>query len=241
MPPLAAARDRPADEPKYLWLRRVLLDHIDANLRVGDPVPSERELADSLDVSRMTARRALAALMDEGRVERTVGRGTFVSAPRIRMPIRLSSFTEDMRVRGFTPGAHTLSFTTTPPEGEASAVLDLGPGERAHVIRRLRTADGVPMAIETVTLTAALAPDLSAADLEDGSLYTLLGERGIVFDGGEETVRARNATAEEARLLHVPAHAAVLHLTRTSTWRGRPVEYTVSSYRGDRYELSTAI
>jgi GntR family transcriptional regulator len=220
----------------------VLLDHIDANLRVGDPVPSERELADSLDVSRMTARRALAALMDEGRVERTVGRGTFVSAPRIRMPIRLSSFTEDMRLRGFTPGAHTLSFTTSAPEGEAAAVLALRGGEQAHVIRRLRTADGVPMAIETVTLSAAVAPDLTADDLEDGSLYTLLRERrGIVFDGGEETVRARNATSEEAHLLHVPAHAAVLHLTRTSTWRGRPVEYTVSSYRGDRYELSTAI
>lgn len=236
---MATPRRRSPDEPKYLWLRRVLLDHIDANLQVGDPVPSERELADTLDISRMTARRALAALMEEGRVEREVGRGTFVSAPRIRMPIRLSSFTEDMRARGFTPGSHTLSFATVP--AEPADVLDLDTDERVHVIRRLRTADGVPMAIELVALTAGLAPDLTEAELENGSLYSVLAARGIVFDGGEQTVRARTVTPEEARLLHVPAHAAVLHLSRTSTWRGRTVEHTVSSYRGDRYELSTAI
>jgi len=241
VPPLAEPPGRSADEPKYRWLRRVLLDHIDTKLRVGDPVPSERELADSLDVSRMTARRALAALREEGRVERSVGRGTFVSAPRIKMPIRLSSFTEDMRARGFTPGSHTLSFATTAPD-DAAAVLDLGTGEQVHVIRRLRTADGVPMAIEVVTLAAGLAPELTERDLENGSLYAVLAERhGIVFDGGEQTVRARSATPEEAGLLHMPAQAAILHLTRTSTWRGRTVEYTVSSYRGDRYELSTAI
>lgn len=240
VPPLAAPPGRSADEPKYLWLRRVLLDHIDTKLRVGDPVPSERELADSLDVSRMTARRVLSTLMEEGRVERAVGRGTFVSAPRIKMPIRLSSFTEDMRARGYTPGAHTLAFSTAVPED--AGVLDLDAGEAVHVIRRLRTADDVPMAIETVTLAAGMAPDLTVEDLEGGSLYSVLSVRhGIVFDGGEQTVRARNASPEEAQLLHIPAGAAVLHLTRTSTWRGRTVEYTVSTYRGDRYELSTAI
>ena len=190
----------------------------------------------------MTARRALAALVDEGRVERSVGRGTFVSAPRIKMPIRLSSFTDDMRARGFSPGSHTLSFVTGAPEPDAAVVLDLEADELTHVIRRLRTADGVPMAIENVTIAANLDPELSAAELEDKSLYALLAERhGIVFDGGEQIVRARNATAEEARLLQVSQHAAVLHLIRTSTWRGRTVEYTVSSYRGDRYELSASI
>src|SRR5699024_1401560 len=159
-------------------------------------------------------------LETEGRVTRAVGRGTFVSAPRIRMPIQLSSFTVDMRARGFTPGARTLGFTTGPPDAEAAAVLDLPPGAPVHTVRRLRTADGEPMAIEQVTVDAGLLPELSAADLADSSLYALLAERAdIVFDGGEQTVRARAVTAEEATLLDVPAHAAVLHLTRTSTWR----------------------
>ncbi len=239
---LLQAGPRPAGTPKYVWLKRVLLDHIDARLQVGDPLPSERELADSLDVSRMTARRVLTELEAEGRVTRAVGRGTFVSAPRIRMPIQLSSFTVDMRERGFVPGARTLSFATGPAEPEAAAVLDLPPDAPVHTVRRLRTADGVPMAIEQVTVEAALLPDLTAEELTDSSLYALLAQRGdVVFDGGEQTVRARPVTAEESALLEVPAHAAVLHLTRTSTWRGRTVEYTVSSYRGDRYELSTAL
>ncbi len=233
---------RPTGVPKYVWLKRVLLDHIDGRLQVGDPLPSERELADTLDVSRMTARRVLTELETEGRVTRAVGRGTFVSAPRIRMPIQLSSFTVDMRARGFVPGARTLSFTTAPPEPEAAAALDVSPDALVHTVRRLRTADGTPMAIEQATVAAELLPDLTAEDLTDQSLYSLLATRAdIVFDGGEQTVRARPVTAEEATLLEVPAHAAVLHLTRTSTWRGRTVEYTVSSYRGDRYELSTAL
>jgi GntR family transcriptional regulator len=233
---------RPADTPKYVWLKRVLLDQIDRNLVVGDALPSERELAEDLDVSRMTARRVLSELMDEGRVSRAVGRGTFVAEPRIRLPIQLTSFTDDMTARGLTPGARTISFVTGTPSGPVTEALDLEAGDAVHVITRLRTADDVPMAIERVHLIASLAPHLTRADLEDHSLYAYLAQRhGIVVDGGMQTIRAKRATAEDARLLQVTPRDPVLHLTRTSTWRGRVVEYTVSCYRGDRYELSTAI
>lgn len=232
----------PVGTPKYVWLKRVLLDEIDRNLKVGDALPSERELAEGLDVSRMTARRVLSELMDEGRVSREVGRGTFVAKPTIRLPIQLSSFTDDMTARGLTPGAHTISFVTGPPSDPVAEALDLEPGDVVHAVTRLRTADDVPMAVERVHLIAALAPELSRRDLESRSLYAYLAQRhGIVVDGGMETIRAKNATAEEARLLQVAPRDAVLRLTRTSTWHGRVVEYTVSSYRGDRYELSTAI
>src|SRR5665648_249891 len=120
--------------------------------------------------------------------------------------------------------------------------VDLEPGDVVHAVTRLRTADGVPMALERVHLIAALAPELSRADLENQSLYAYLAQRhGVVVEGGMEAMRARNATAKDARLLQVAPRDAVLRLTRKSTWRGRVVEFTVSSYRGDRYELSTAI
>lgn len=232
----------PAGVPKYVWLKGVLRDEIDRNLKVGDALPSERELAEGLDVSRMTARRVLSELMDEGRVSRAVGRGTFVAKPTIRLPIQLTSFTDDMTARGLTPGARTVSFVTGPPSGLVAEALDLEPGDVVHAVTRLRTADGVPMAVERVHLIAALAPELSRSDLESQSLYAYLAQQhGIVMDGGMETIRAKNATAEHARLLQVAPRDAILSLTRTSTWHGRVVEYTVSSYRGDRYELSAAI
>ena len=140
------------------------------------------------------------------------------------------------------PGARTVSFVTGPPSGLVAEALDLEPGDVVHAVTRLRTADGVPMAVERVHLIAALAPELSRSDLESQSLYAYLAQQhGIVMDGGMETIRAKNATAEHARLLQVAPRDAILSLTRTSTWHGRVVEYTVSSYRGDRYELSAAI
>lgn len=233
---------RPPGTAKHVWLRQVLLDHIDSALQVGDPLPSERSLADSLDVSRMTARRVLTDLELEGRVTRSVGRGTFVSAPRIVMPMQLSSFTVDLRERGLVPGARTLSFGTGLPTDAIRGILDLPDEAEVHTIRRLRTADALPMAIEEVTLEASLLPGLSGSDLEDTSLYALLAERqGIVFESGTQTVRALAATDEEAGLLDVPLQSPVLHLTRTSRWRDRVVEHTTSSYRGDRYELSTSL
>lgn len=237
--------DVPSRQPgtaKYVWLRQVLLDHIDSTLEIGDPLPSERSLAETLDVSRMTARRVLTDLELEGRVTRSVGRGTFVSAPRIVMPMQLSSFTVDLRERGYVPGARTLSCVTGPPSEAIRGVLDLVEGAEVHTIRRLRTADNVPMAIEEVTLEASLLPSLSGPELEDASLYALLAERhGIVFDSGTQTVRALPVTDEEAALLDVPRQSPVLHLIRTSRWRNRVVEHTASSYRGDRYELSTSL
>lgn len=233
---------RQAGTPKYQWLRRALLDHIDQHLSVGDPVPSERELADRFEISRMTARRVLTALESEGRVTREIGRGTFVAAPRIVMPIRMSSFTADMRDRGFTPGARTISFHRGAPEPDACAPLGLTPDDEVLRIVRLRTADSVPMAIEDVTLVAALVPGLSETDFTDTSLYEVLARRyGIVFDGGRQTLRATPVTDGESTLLEVPPQSSVMRCTRVSRWRGTPVEYTVSSYRGDRYELSSSL
>lgn len=231
----------PPSVAKYAWLRSVLVDHID-RLTPGDPVPSERELADGLDVSRMTARRALSELVTEGRIRRVPGRGSFVSEPTIRLPIQLTSFTHDMEQRGYTSGARTLGGGVSPADDWLSTSLEVPRGHPVLRLVRLRTADDQPVAIERVHLDADVVPGLGDVDLTDRSLYAVLAERfGIVFDGGRQTITARLADPDDAAHLGVAPGAAVLHLVRTSTWRGRLVEYTVSVYRGDRYELSTAL
>jgi GntR family transcriptional regulator len=232
----------PPSVPKYEWLRAVLVDHIDHQLAPGDAVPSERELADGLEVSRMTARRALGELEVEGRITRVPGRGSFVSEPTIRLPIQLTSFTHDMQQRGYTSGARTLGSGLVAADDWLSSNLDVPRGHPVVRIVRLRTADDQPVALERVHLTADAVPGLEDVDLTDRSLYSVLSDRyGIVFDGGRQAITARLVDPEDAGHLDLPAGSAVLHLVRTSTWRGRLLEYTVSAYRGDRYELSTAL
>lgn len=232
----------PPSVAKYVWLKGVLADHIDHQLSPGDSVPSERELADELDVSRMTARRALGELVAEGRIKRVPGRGSFVNEPTIRLPIQLTSFTADMHQRGYTSGARTLEGGVVPADDWLSAHLEVPRGHPVLRLVRLRTADGQPVAVERVHLAADAVPGLADVDLTDRSLYGVLADRyGIVFDGGRQTITARLVGPDDAGHLDLDPGAPVLHLVRTSTWRGRLLEYTVSAYRGDRYELSSAL
>src|SRR5262247_1041326 len=99
--------------PKYFQLREILLDLIDSGeLPLDTPIPSERELCRRHGLSRMTVRQALDHLVTEGRLYRVPGKGTFVARPKIEMPLRLVSFTEDMRNRGLEPGARDLARRT---------------------------------------------------------------------------------------------------------------------------------
>ncbi|MFV0458846.1 MAG: GntR family transcriptional regulator [Actinomycetales bacterium] len=227
---------------KYEWLRVVLLEHINERLRPGDPVPSERELADELDVSRMTARRALNALVSEGRIRRVPGLGSFVNEPTILLPIQLTSFTTDMNQRGYTSGAQTLSQSVGSADEEVAARLGIGSGTPVLTIVRLRSADLRPVAIERVHLVAGMVPGLEEVDLTDRSLYAVLADRfGLILDGGQQTITARAAEPEDASRLQMAPGSPVLHLARTTTSRGRIVEFTASIYRGDRYELTTRL
>lgn len=227
--------------PKYFQLREILLDQIERELTVDAPIPSERELSQRHGLSRMTVRQAVDHLVAEGRLYRVPGKGTFVARPKIDMPLGLTSFTEDMRARGHAPGARDLARRTVPAPGTVARQLGVEPHTPVHVIERLRIADGTPMAIERSHLPAALAPDLLAEPL-DGSLYAVLRDRyGVVLDSGEQIIGAGIADSGDAGLLDLPAGSAVLLLERRSYATGRAVEYTVSTYRADRYQLHAAL
>lgn len=229
--------------PKYRQLREILLDLIeDAELPVDAPVPSERELCHRYALSRMTVRQAVDHLVTEGRLYRAPGKGTFVARPKIEMPLRLVSFTEDMRARGLEPGARDLDSRTIPANAHLARTFGVAPGSGVHVVERLRTADGEPMAIERSHIPAGVAPNLLDFSLSDVSLYDILENRfGVVFDAGEQTIEAGNADASDARLLDLPRGSAVLLLQRRSYVDGTCVELAVSTYRADRYQLRSTL
>ena len=218
--------------------RERVLDLIE-NLTVGDSIPSERQLAGDLGVSRLTVRAALDELVREGYLLRRRGAGTFVAEPKVAKEMTITSFSEDMRGRGFTPGSRTLELQVVPAGARLGRILHVSPAEPVIVAKRLRLADGEPMAIELLHVRESLFPGLSAVDLEDDSFYDLLTRRyGIEIVGGEQTVEPTVTDEEESETLGVPLHSPALlfeRVTRSPT--GEIVEFTISIYRGDRYRI----
>jgi GntR family transcriptional regulator len=190
----------------------------------------------------MTARQAVEHLVSEGRLYRVQGKGTFVARPKIDMPLRLTSFTEDMRARGLTPGSRDLGRREIAASSAVARELNIDTGDKIFVIERLRTADGVPMALERSHIPAHLAPELLGMSLVERSLYEVLAAHyGLVLDRGEQVIEAGIADSGDAGLLGLAAGSAVLLLQR-HTWAGDvAVEYAVSTYRADRYQLRASL
>jgi GntR family transcriptional regulator len=240
--PVANVIDARSPVPKYYQLREILLDLIERELAVDAPVPSERELAARYGLSRMTARQAIEHLVSEGKLYRVQGRGTFVARPKIDMPLRLTSFSEDMRARGMEPGARDLGRRSAPAPAAVARELGVEVGAPLYVVERLRTADGVPMAWERSHLPARLVPGLLDRPLTDQSLYQLLAaEYGLALDRGDQVIEAGIADSGDAELLALAPGSAVLRLQRRS-WAGAvAVEYVISTYRADRYQLRASL
>ncbi len=229
--------------PKYFQLREILLDLIESDeLPIGAAIPSERDLCQRFALSRMTVRQAVDHLVSEGRLHRVAGKGTFVARPKIEMAIRLTSFSDDMRVRGLAPGSRDLDRRIVRASAHLARELGIQPGDEVHFIERLRTADGEPLCIERAHIPVAIAPDLSTHDLTNRSLYGLLETRyGLVLDAGELTIDGGLADPGDADLLKLPRGGAVLLLQRRSFAGGVCAELGVSTYRADRYQLRTVL
>jgi GntR family transcriptional regulator len=210
-------------------------------LGVGESIPSERQLSAEFGVSRLTLRAALDDLVREGYLVRRRGSGTFVSEPKIAQELTMTSFTEDMRRRGMTPGSRTLELRVVPAGARLGRILRVSPSEPIMVANRLRLADRETMAVEKLHVPERLVPGLTARELEERSFYELLDDRyGIVIVGGTQTIEPTVTNEEESAALGVPLHSPAFLFERvTHAEGGEIVEYVSSLYRGDRYRLVT--
>lgn len=215
-----------------------VLDLVES-LTVGEPIPAERQLAADLGVSRLTLRAALDELVRDGYLDRRHGSGTYVTEPKIAQPLTLTSFSDDMRRRGMNPGSRTLELTTTTAGARLAHRLGVSPETRLVRVKRLRLADGQPMAMEVLHVPEALVPGLTRQDFEDHSFYELLRERyGITIASGTQSIEPTVTSEEESEVLNVPLHTPAFLFERTTVSEsGRIVEFVRSIYRGDRYRL----
>jgi GntR family transcriptional regulator len=212
-------------------------------LGVGDAIPSERQLGIDLGVSRLTVRAALDELVREGYLVRRRGAGTFVAEPKVAKGININSFSDDMRERGMQPASRTLDLSVIPAGARLGRILHVSPAEPVVAVKRLRLADGEPMAIELLHVRQALVPGMTASDLEQNSFYDLLASRyDLSIIGGSQTIEPTVTNEEESSALGVPLHSPALLLERvTQSASGDIVEFTSSTYRGDRYRLVTEL
>ena len=205
------------------------------------PLPAERDLAADLQVSRITVRKAMDALVAEGLLIRRQGAGTFVSGRVEKQFAKLSSFTEDMAARGRAVTSKWLLRTDGAVTPDESMTLGLGPGAAVYRFHRIRLADDLPMAIERSTIPGFA---LASADTVAESLYDALDSAGNRPVRALQRLRAVLFDAEQAALLGMEAGAPGLFIERRGFLEdGRAIEATQSWYRGDAYdfvaELST--
>jgi len=215
-----------------------VLDLIESVI-VGQPIPAERQLALDLGVSRLTLRAALDELVRDGYLDRRHGSGTYVTEPKIAQPLTLTSFSDDMRRRGMTPGSRTLELASTVAGARLAHRLEVSPEARLIRVKRLRLADSKPMAMEVLYVPEVLVPGLTRSDFEDHSFYELLRERyGITIASGTQSIEPTVTNEEESEVLGVPLHTPAFLFERTTVSEsGRIVEFVRSIYRGDRYRL----
>ena len=227
----------PAASPHlYLQVRNGLARLIrERHFSVDDALPSERVLAEQLGISRVTARKAIGALVDEGLIVRRHGSGNYI-APLLEQPLtRLTSFTEELKQRGFEPRSRWIKRSIGAAVSEEMVALGLSPGARVARLERVRLADETPMAYEASALPTSIVPD---PDAVKDSLYTYLAERNAVPVRALQHIRAANATARQAELLAIPLAQALLFITRVGYLDdGRAVEITHTWCRRDYYDF----
>ncbi|MET0417463.1 MAG: GntR family transcriptional regulator [Actinoplanes sp.] len=222
------------------WVRSELAGRIASEaLRPGDQLPTERELCDEFGVSRVTVRRALALLAEDGRIYSVRGRGTFVSSALLEEPPNtLLSFHDLVGREGVHVGATVLRAEVRQATWEQAQEFEIAPGAPLFFLSRLRTLDDLPVAIDDTLLPLSLAPDMPSLDWREASLYETLRAAGHTPHHAEYTVGARGASASEVGPLRVEVGFAVL--TASSLTReegGRLLVSGLITYRGDRYRF----
>src|SRR5260221_6563611 len=198
--PLDPGNSRPLYQPRQRVLREAIETRV---LAPDDALPAERQIASELAVSRITVRKAIDGLVEEGLLVRRQGSGNFVRSRIEKNFSKLTSFSEDMRARGRTPRSEWLKRSLGSVSPEEALALRLSPGAPVYRFHRLRFADDVPMCVEYATVSAACLPKLESVH---SFLYVALEKAGSRPARALQRLRALILSGAQAKLL--PAREA---------------------------------
>ena len=230
--------------PKYYRIQEKLRDQI-AQMNESEMIPSEAELCRFFDASRITIRKAIDGLVQEGLLQRVQGKGTIVTRPKFsekpreRFVNQITGFYGDMSSRGYRVGTKVLEQKVVQPEQQVAEKLLLNPVDNVIKIVRLRFVNEMPNHIVTTFLPHKLYPGVENSDLSQGSLYTLLREKyGAQLKRARLVVEAAACTAEEAGLLNYVVSAPILVVySQVFDPDGKPIIYGFSRLRADQSQV----
>ncbi|MCO6449543.1 MAG: GntR family transcriptional regulator [Caldilineales bacterium] len=206
---------------------------------------AEADLATELDVSRGTIRKAIAELTDEGLLERTHGRGTFVTPTLLQQPLadRMVTFSEDLISKGIPFETQVLSQEIVPAGSRLGPILSVDEEASLFFLRRLRSIDDEPIILVNSFVVNDIAPGLGHLDYTTQRLFPAIEERAQMFiKNGSRTFQARLADSHTARMLDISRRSAVMYMEQISyLGDGRPVEFSELWLRGDRFQLTAFV
>ncbi len=234
--------DKKSPIPVYYQLKNIVLKKIQSGeFPAGSPIPSERDLGESLNISRMTVRQALSQLVSEGVLYREKGRGTFVSRSKIEQR-NIMSFSETVAQKGLVPTTKVLRFNMEQANEEIGGILELKTGEKVYVLKRLRLASGVPVGIEEDFIPERYCPGFDKFD-HTSSLYKLIKEEySFAVSYVDNVIEASRAGREEKELLAINSSVPVLRVTGVNyTETGLKLFYERSVYRSDEYKYNVRV
>ncbi len=241
--------DKTVPIPLYFQLKELILSEIKAGVyKKGDLIPTEKEISDAFQISRTTVRQAITELVQEGWLYRVKSKGTFVSQPKISQDYirRIESFNSQMYRLGMVPGTEVLELSVKRGVEAGDKVLralELSEQDSVIFLYRKRMADGDPIVTAKTYLPFKECEFLLEHDLLKEQLYSILSEREETkIFRIERTVEAIEARAEDVRLLGMKRGKPIQYFVSVGyNAYGKPIEYTLSRYRGDRSTFQVTV
>lgn len=232
--------------PIYYQIEEEIQSMIESGiLKSGDLLPSEREIAEKYNISRMTVRQAINNLVNKGLIYRKRGKGSFITGKKLEHDLSgLTSFTEDMAQHGKKPSNLIISIKTITDDAFISSKLKTDIKDEIYKFKRLRKADDEPIALETVFTPKKLVGTLNHSDILVSFYQFLEKKLNMKIDYGKQTIEASLANQEEIKYLNIKKGDPILLMRRISFLKDKkntPIEYVKSAYRADKYKFNMKI
>jgi GntR family transcriptional regulator len=226
-----------AKVPMYIQLRELIRKKIEDGIyKYGDSIPSERELSIQYGLNRMTVRQSVAALVEEGLLTKSQGKGTFVTRSKIAGDIhKIQGFGRMVLEKGLTPGTKVIHSEKRKAGFKFASIFNISEEALVYNITRIRLGENEPISLEDTYIPYEIIPDVESIDFELYSLYELFKANGVQLDASYESLTLVKVRNVEAKLLNLDSGSTVFSVeVKTLDISGRVVEYTRNYTNGDK-------